>query len=906
MLDHPQGDPPALPSHWTPSHARKRSRLLPPPAPPLALPKRSPYRHRHQMLNPSISTHMDRISLGMGGNPFVMPTPMEDQMVTRTEPLPQPPLFQDMPQTMPYPAPGYALSHDYFDPQAIQPIYEQPQQVMPPQTMPLQPTALFQPVRFLYDAQPVRLQYDQGFDLTPMRMELGRLPNPFVLPILLLPGYFQNQWEPDTATPLVQRTSALMHRRTQLLTSLVLPLIKTDEYLYSMLTEAREWLDQGHGLAQIARSLDVVGDPDEDGSALGSAPPAATFTPNVLSESPTKRRKRPGRATYERNRQVFSLCSLMNMAQHMPEPPILPVRALPLRFLLRRGLMDLVLLGVADVPATKRLLVFKAYNLTCLHNGVKPLGISATGKLIKMLWPGLVTKRLGIRGNSKYHYMGIKLTEEVEALCLRYGEDYLEQFELEARANGPTPQPPASAPAVLPHGLGITSSYSQGEVYPFAAASTPAVKPETVDETPPWTGDPAFYLYGHELAPPSVQPASSVPYCLFVEPGDRLSQVVPDGGPTTFVQVAFSKATPAVPLLEQSRVAVRRAVAAFMASDVEAFVREVALLPGDDLDVYHQVVRKLLGRTMDPAHGGLAILKQVPQLETQLRQALGEDTEHGANALKFVAVLHAAEHCCSLLPGLAAILAQAPLRAQMARQWNTLVVQNAPDLNQNMADAVRLHLDSKAGPVPSGYGYDMGYFLNFLNPGNSPMGLGIAAGSEHRLLEDHLVLSLCTMLYEEVPRFLGEWAQDQADDDNEPGLLLRRLVFFLLRFPVRAETSTIALTPMLVITEYVLNLVFQRLALQSPVVAPQQLQQQQEHDNPEAQFFAFLEQRSFDLNALFAPVPGDEQWREREPAEREPLFLQWWHLKCWLGYFVRFCFEAQGLKMRIEGTSATA
>lgn len=50
------------------------------------------------------------------------------------------------------------------------------------------------------------------------------------------------------------------------------------------------------------------------------------------------------------------------------------------------------------------------------------LGQSKFGKLLKLVYPNLVIKRLGSRGDSKYHYLGIKwnqsiMTEEIKNLC---------------------------------------------------------------------------------------------------------------------------------------------------------------------------------------------------------------------------------------------------------------------------------------------------------------------------------------------------------------------------------------------------------------------------------------------------------------------------------------------------------
>lgn len=53
--------------------------------------------------------------------------------------------------------------------------------------------------------------------------------------------------------------------------------------------------------------------------------------------------------------------------------------------------------------------IFDIYNRVCSRFGIKPLSQASLGKLIKSVFPNLRTRRLGVRGKSKYHYCGLRL-----------------------------------------------------------------------------------------------------------------------------------------------------------------------------------------------------------------------------------------------------------------------------------------------------------------------------------------------------------------------------------------------------------------------------------------------------------------------------------------------------------------
>ncbi|KAG0653233.1 hypothetical protein C6P44_002167 [Monosporozyma unispora] len=58
--------------------------------------------------------------------------------------------------------------------------------------------------------------------------------------------------------------------------------------------------------------------------------------------------------------------------------------------------------------------IFAQYASSCAENKLKPLSQASLGKLIRTVFPDLTTRRLGMRGQSKYHYCGLRLINDIE------------------------------------------------------------------------------------------------------------------------------------------------------------------------------------------------------------------------------------------------------------------------------------------------------------------------------------------------------------------------------------------------------------------------------------------------------------------------------------------------------------
>ena len=65
--------------------------------------------------------------------------------------------------------------------------------------------------------------------------------------------------------------------------------------------------------------------------------------------------------------------------------------------------------GKTSVPRSR---VYANYVKRCAHEKIAVLNPASFGKLVRVLYPGLRTRRLGVRGESKYHYVDFELIDE--------------------------------------------------------------------------------------------------------------------------------------------------------------------------------------------------------------------------------------------------------------------------------------------------------------------------------------------------------------------------------------------------------------------------------------------------------------------------------------------------------------
>ncbi|GME87594.1 unnamed protein product [Ambrosiozyma monospora] len=134
--------------------------------------------------------------------------------------------------------------------------------------------------------------------------------------------------------------------------------------------------------------------------------------------------------------------------------------------------------------------IFGKYVSLCKENGVSPLCNASFGKLVKLVFPNLTTRRLGTRGYSRYHYCGIKLIDD---------HDYEDDLESESPVTMASHTPTSSITSQTTH---MSTQPSRPEDN-FLASSLdsqfyPLLKDQSIEFVPP-SIEAFIHLYPTEL-----------------------------------------------------------------------------------------------------------------------------------------------------------------------------------------------------------------------------------------------------------------------------------------------------------------------------------------------------------------------------------------------------------------------
>lgn len=107
--------------------------------------------------------------------------------------------------------------------------------------------------------------------------------------------------------------------------------------------------------------------------------------------------------------------------------------------------------------------VYSTYANGCAAERVQPLNPASFGKLVRVIFPGIATRRLGVRGESKYHYVDLALKDDVPGI------------EGMPRIPDPAPQQPNSgnAVAISRPSLDTTNMLMEDQPLPSPALSAP-------------------------------------------------------------------------------------------------------------------------------------------------------------------------------------------------------------------------------------------------------------------------------------------------------------------------------------------------------------------------------------------------------------------------------------------------
>jgi RFX DNA-binding domain-containing protein len=88
---------------------------------------------------------------------------------------------------------------------------------------------------------------------------------------------------------------------------------------------------------------------------------------------------------------------------------------------------------VQSKTSVPRIRVHTQYASRCARHHLQPLNQASFGKLVRVIFPDIQTRRLGVRGESKYHYVDLALVDDIP-------DSNTEQFRRQSGANfGPTP-----------------------------------------------------------------------------------------------------------------------------------------------------------------------------------------------------------------------------------------------------------------------------------------------------------------------------------------------------------------------------------------------------------------------------------------------------------------------------------
>lgn len=80
--------------------------------------------------------------------------------------------------------------------------------------------------------------------------------------------------------------------------------------------------------------------------------------------------------------------------------------------------------------SVKRVTVYRQYYDSCIKNGITPVNSACLGKALRSVFPDVKTRRLGVRGESRYHYCGIRLKKSSEG---RDGSKFMPKREQESK-----------------------------------------------------------------------------------------------------------------------------------------------------------------------------------------------------------------------------------------------------------------------------------------------------------------------------------------------------------------------------------------------------------------------------------------------------------------------------------------
>ncbi|KAK1800791.1 hypothetical protein P4O66_005974, partial [Electrophorus voltai] len=120
----------------------------------------------------------------------------------------------------------------------------------------------------------------------------------------------------------------------------------------------------------------------------------------------------------------------------------------------------------AEGVSLPRSTLYNHYLRHCQEQKLDPVNAASFGKLIRSIFMGLRTRRLGTRGNSKYHYYGIRVKPDSPLNRLQEDMQYM------ALRQQPVQQKQRFKPVQKVHGMSAESYPGSGQHTPSAAEQT--------------------------------------------------------------------------------------------------------------------------------------------------------------------------------------------------------------------------------------------------------------------------------------------------------------------------------------------------------------------------------------------------------------------------------------------------
>ncbi|ODQ78966.1 hypothetical protein BABINDRAFT_162051 [Babjeviella inositovora NRRL Y-12698] len=564
--------------------------------------------------------------------------------------------------------------------------------------------------------------------------------------------------------------------------------------------------------------------------------------------------------------------------------------------------------------ATPRSLIFKAYDLLCFQNEVKPLGVSAMGKLIKLIWPTISTKRLGVRGNSKYHYMGIQICDWVNELCDQYDDDNYEEEFMERKRNtdGNSFESTSSLARTSVGSLNAGTSYvsidaaAPGElVYPAALH----VNLEDRTDLHNLPNSPYLSFIRPDLPLNSIFSGQTEPVKLLTAIFRPLNPYSVFPRNHTAIQthiLAFrdrllaSTRADAMVECQNAIIALLTASMTYYEQRDEARVNLIDLCCYQDVLVYCSVLaycqeeepqppvspqrqtsassQTLTKYPVSPSFDFL-VLNYFKLFKAKLLEVFPKDNSFKkinrsrlTNAYKFSSCLSQLHKCHHLAVGVSDSFVTLPaVLTGMYRTWLRLILGT--------------RLSQASDPVYSLFSTtdDVEFFLNR----NEFLLLSLTyAPPESRDLfsKEGVVANIDYILRSLVPRFLRKLPDDDASSELPVGVGTLH-IYSASRINIRSYTLKFA--------QFIDSLPAlcgveaddaDRLKINSVLLIIQHLS-----DNV---FQSVVGDEPLSLGNSTTPTPVD-------PPTDVPV-TQWWQLKCWLEYFVKFIFEVHGLNEEIQ------